>query len=274
MAYELTGLDGTLAIVTGAGRMRSIGRSIATELARAGCDVVITGTGRDPSRFPAEERAAGWRDIESVAGEIRQLGRRALPVVSDVADPAAIERLVATTLSEFGRLDIVVNNASAARGPDRAPVSELDPAVWMHVFDVNLHGTFHLSRTAARHWLATGTRGSIVNISSIGGKLQAANTAAYAASKAAVHALTSAMAQELGPIGVRVNAICPGIVDTSRLDDIDREAHWDRMLQLIPLRRAGTGEDIAQMVVYLCSDQGSWISGQQINVDGGQLTIR
>ncbi len=274
MTYELTGLDDHVAIVTGAGRMRSIGRPIAVELARAGCDVVITGTGRDPERFPDEEKAAGWHDIASVAEEIEALGRQALPLVSDISDEAAVDELVATTLERFGRIDVVVNNAGAARGPDRLPVTELDPAVWRHVLDVNLNGTFHLSRAAARHWLAVDKVGSIVNISSVGGKIGGANTAAYSASKAAIHALTSAMAQELGPDGIRVNTICPGIVDTSRLDDIDRGADWDRMMRIIPLRRAGTGEDIAQMVVYLCSDQGSWITGQAYNVDGGQLTIR
>jgi 3-oxoacyl-[acyl-carrier protein] reductase len=274
VTYQLTGLDGGVAVVTGAGRMRSIGRPIAVELARAGCDVVITGTGRAPERYPDEEKAAGWSDIHSVAEEIEALGRRALPVVCDVSDPEAVDELLATTLEHFGRLDVVVNNASAARGPDRLPVVELDPAVWLHVLDVNLNGTFHLSRAAARHLLEAGRPGCIVNISSIGGKLQAERTAAYSASKAAVHALTSAMAQELGPSGIRVNAVCPGVVDTSRLDDIPRGEVWDRLVERIPLRRAGTGTDVAQMVVYLCSDQGSWITGQQINVDGGQLTIR
>lgn len=274
VTYELTGLDGTVAIVTGAGRMRSIGRPIAVELARAGCDVVLTGTGRSPDRYPADEQAAGWRDIDSVADEVRALGRRAVPLVSDIADPTAVDDLVARTLEEFGRVDIVVNNAGAARGPDRFPVVELDPAEWIKVIDVNLHGTFHLSRAVARHWLAVGAPGSIVNISSVGGKIAGPGTAAYSASKAAIHALTAAMAAEVGPNGIRVNAVCPGIVDTSRLDDIDRGEHWERLRHIIPMRRHGTGEDIAHMVVYLCSDQGSWITGQAINVDGGQLTIR
>ncbi len=274
MTYELTGLDGRVAIVTGAGRMRSIGRPIAVELARAGCDVVLTGTGRPADSYPADEQAAGWRDIESVADEIRILGRRALPLVSDVSDEAAVDRLFAQTIEEFGRIDIVVNNAGAARGPDRFPVVELEPAEWRKVVDVNLNGTFLMSRAAARHWLDDDCAGSIVNISSVGGKIAGPGTAAYSASKAAIHALTAAMAAELGPHGVRVNAVCPGIVDTSRLDDIDRGEHWERLRQIIPMRRHGSGEDIAHMVVYLCSDQGSWITGQAINVDGGQLTIR
>src|SRR6476619_8286883 len=105
----LDGLDGRVAVVTGAGRMRSIGRPIAVELARAGCDVVITGTGRHPDRYPDDEQESGWRDIESVADEVRALGRRALPVVSDVSDAAAVDALAQQVVDELGRVDIVVN---------------------------------------------------------------------------------------------------------------------------------------------------------------------
>lgn len=274
MTYTLTGLDGKVAVVTGAGRMRSIGRPIAVELARAGCDVVLTGTGRDPERYPDDERAQGWRDIASVAEEVEAVGRRALPVVSDVSDPDAVDALADLVDAEMGRVDILVNNAGAARGEDRAPVVDLDLDVWRHVIDVNLHGVLYTSRTFARRFLRAGTPGSIVNISSVGGKIAGPNTAAYAASKAGVHALTAAMAKELGPNGIRVNALCPGIIDTSRLDDIERGERWERLIETqIPLRRAGEGLDIAAVTVFLCSDQGSWVTGQQWNVDGGQLTI-
>jgi NAD(P)-dependent dehydrogenase (short-subunit alcohol dehydrogenase family) len=274
VSYELTGLDGKVAVVTGAGRMRSIGRPIAVELARAGCDVVLTGTGRSPERYPDEEKAAGWHDIASVAEEIEALGRRALPVVSDVSDPGAVEALADRAERELGRVDIVVNNAGAARGDDRVPVVDLPLDVWHHVIDVNLHGVLYMCRTFAQRFLSAGTAGSIVNISSVGGKIMGARTAAYSASKAAVHAVTAAMAKELGSAGIRVNALCPGIIDTSRLDDIDRVEVWDRMIAAqIPLGRAGQGLDIATATVFLCSDQGSWVTGQQWNVDGGQLTI-
>ncbi len=274
MTYTLTGLDGKVAVVTGAGRMRSIGRPIAVELARAGCDVVLTGTGRSPDRYPDDEKAAGWHDIESVAAEVEALGRRALPVVSDVSDADAVEALADLVEAEMGRVDIVVNNAGAARGADRAPVVELDLDVWRHVIDVNLHGVLYMSRTFAQRFLAAGTPASIVNISSVGGKIAGPSTAAYSASKAGVHAVTAAMAKELGPAGIRVNALCPGIIDTSRLDDIERGDRWDRLVETqIPLRRAGEGLDIAAVTVFLCSDQGSWVTGQQWNVDGGQLTI-
>jgi 3-oxoacyl-[acyl-carrier protein] reductase len=271
----LSGLDGKVAVVTGAGRMRSIGRPIAVELARAGCDVVLTGTGRPPERYPDDEKAAGWRDIDSVAEEVRALGRRALAVVSDVADPEAVDALAARVVDQLGRVDIVVNNAGAARGDDRVPVVDLAVDQWRTVIDVNLNGTFYMSRAFGRRLIEQGDGGSIVNISSIGGKMMAARTAAYAASKAGIHALTCAMSSELGGNGIRVNAICPGIIDTYRLDDIPRgEAFDDLVTRRIPLGRAGSGEDIAWMTVYLCSDQGSWITGQLYTVDGGTLPGR
>ena len=272
---ELTGLEGRVAVVTGAGRMRSIGRPIAVELARAGCDVVLTGTGRPPDRYPDDEKDAGWRDIESVADEVRALGRRALPVISDVGDWSSVEALAARVVAELGRVDIVVNNAGAARGSDRVPVLDLDVDTWKHVIGVNLHGTFFMSKAFGRLLVDQGRGGSIVNISSIGGKWMPARTAAYAASKAGIHALTCAMATELGPDGVRVNAVCPGIIDTFRMDDVPRGKPWEDLIaRSIPLGRAGRGEDVAWMVVYLCSDQGSWVTGQLYTVDGGTLPGR
>jgi 3-oxoacyl-[acyl-carrier protein] reductase len=247
-------MDGKIAIVTGAGRMRSIGRPIAVELARAGCDVVITGTGRSPDRFPP--------------------GRQVRPVVCDVADSGAVDLLVQQTLDEFGRVDFLINNAGAARGEDRVPVIDLGDEVWDRVMQINLYGTFYLSRAVARSLVKAGQGGSIVNISSIAAKLGSPNTAAYGASKAAIGALTASMARELGSAGIRVNAICPGIIDTSRMDDVPRGEPWEHMISGIPLGRAGTGDDIAWATTFLCSDQGAWVTGQQWNVDGGHVTER
>ena len=274
MPAQLTGLDGKVAVVTGAGRMRSIGREIAVELARAGCDVVVTGTGRAPDRFTDEEKAAGWCDIESVADQIRALGRRATAVVTDVADEESVNELLTRVQDEYGGVDVLVNNAAAARGGDRVPVTELDVEVWDRVLRVNLRGTFLMSRAFARAMVDRGAGGSIVNISSIGGKLGGANTAAYAASKAAVQSLTSSMAKELGPSGIRVNALCPGVTSTSRLDDWPADV-WQRYVEAnIPLQRAGHPREVAWAAVFLASDQAAWVSGQSWNVDGGQLTIR
>jgi 3-oxoacyl-[acyl-carrier protein] reductase len=268
--YPLSGLEGKVAVVTGAGRMRSIGRPIAVALARAGCDIVLTGTGRSPDRYPDDEKAAGWRDIESVADEVRATGRRALPVVSDVSDLAAVERLARTVMDEFGRVDIVVNNAGAARGDDRKPVVDLDPDLWRWIMDVNLTGAFYMSKVFGQRLIDGGRGGSIVNISSVAGKLLNPNTAAYSASKAGLQALTACMAREVGAAGIRVNAICPGLVDTSRMDDLGRGDLWNETVKvMVPLGRAGTGDDIAHAIVYLCSDEGSWVTGQSWNVDGG-----
>ncbi|MBI4639203.1 MAG: SDR family NAD(P)-dependent oxidoreductase [Candidatus Tectomicrobia bacterium] len=122
-------LDGKVAIVTGAGRLRGIGRASAVALAREGADLVITGTGRDPSTFPEDEKRIGWRDIESVAEQIQEAGRRALPMVSDVTNSQHVRQLVEKTMETFGHIDILVNNAAFARGPDRVPLVELDEAL-------------------------------------------------------------------------------------------------------------------------------------------------
>ena len=272
MSYMLSGLTDKVAVVTGAGRMRSIGRPIAVQLAEAGCDVVLTGTGRSPDRYPDDEKAAGWRDIESVADEVRGTGRRALTAVSDVSDLDAVEALARQVMDAFGRVDIVVNNAGASKGEDRKPVVDLDPSLWRTIIDVNLTGSFLMSKVFGRLLVDGGRGGSIVNISSIAGKIMSPNTAAYAASKAGLQALTACMAREVGRHGVRVNAICPGIIDTSRMDDIGRGDAWNQLVDtLVPLGRAGTGDDIAHAVVYLCSDEGAWVTGQSWNVDGGTV---
>jgi 3-oxoacyl-[acyl-carrier protein] reductase len=265
-------LAGKIAIVTGAGRMRSIGRPIAKALAQAGAAIVITGTGRPPERYPDDEKAAGWRDIASVADEIRQAGGRCLPLVSDVRDESAVAALVERTVAEFGRLDILINNASAARGPDRIPSVELPYEVWKRVLVTNLDGTFLLSRAAARRMIAQGEGGSIINISSIASKIAGANAAAYSASKAGVNALARSMALELGRHKIRVNAVCPGVIDTFRMDDLGRGEGWEKLVKsFVPLGYPGDGSECAELVLFLVSDRGKWITGQAINVDGGSV---
>jgi 3-oxoacyl-[acyl-carrier protein] reductase len=272
MSICLSGLEDKVAVVTGAGRMRSIGRTAAVELARAGCNVAVTGTGRPPNLYPDEEKTAGWRDVESVADEIRSLGRRALAVVSSVADFSAIVALADQVIDEFGRVDIVVNNAGAARGVDRVGVVDLDPDVLRTVIDVNLIGTFLMSKVFGQRLVDQGSGGSIVNISSIAGKIFGPNSAAYSASKAGVQAMTACMAREVAEHGIRVNALCPGIIDTSRMDDVGRGEAWHAMVQTyIPLGRAGTTSDVAALIAFLCSDQGAWVTGQSWNVDGGTV---
>lgn len=268
-SLQLTGLAGKVAVVTGAGRMRSIGRPIAIEMAKAGCKVVITGSGRPPAQFPEDEKAVGWRDIESVADEIRTVGGEVLTAVSDVADESAVRALLGRTLEAFGRVDYVINNAGAARGRDRVPVVDMPIDAWDTVLRVNLRGTFLMSKYFGQQLIAAKQGGAIVNISSIAGKILPPNASAYAASKSAIQALTASMAQEVGQFGIRVNAICPGLVDTFRLDDMRGTPAWDESTARVALRRMGSGAEIAWCVIYLCSEQGAWMNGQSINLDGG-----
>jgi 3-oxoacyl-[acyl-carrier protein] reductase len=271
MTFTLTGLDNKVAVVTGAGRMLSIGRAIAVTLAKAGCDVVVTGSGRSPDTYPEEERQAGWRDIESVADEIRALGRRALAVVSNVADPAAVESLADQVDKAFGGADFIINNHGSARGEDRVHVVDLPVEVWRKVVDVNLNGTLYMCRTFAQRMIAQERGGVMINISTVGSKLLAATNAAYGSTKLAVNGLSTVLAQELGQYGIRVNVVAPGVVETSRMDDMRHTDAWDAYIQnRISMGRAGTGDDIADMIAFLCSDQASWVSGQTIFVDGGQ----
>ena len=131
-------LEGKVAIVTGAGRLRGIGRATALSLANLGADVVVTGTGRNPDSFPEDEKAVNWKDIESTSEQIRAKGSKALPVIADVSSLNDVQRLIDKTLNEFGRIDILVNNAAYARGPDRVPLLDLDPKVFQKVLDLSL----------------------------------------------------------------------------------------------------------------------------------------
>jgi 3-oxoacyl-[acyl-carrier protein] reductase len=271
VGYSLTGFDGKVAVVTGAGRMRSIGHAIATDLAKAGCDVVAVGSGRDPASFPDDEKAAGWRDVESVADEVRVMGRRALALRGDIANEQDVLGLRDAVVGELGRVDIVINNASVAIGQDRVPLVDLDRAVWQRLLDVNLTGSFLMSKHFGALLVEQGDGGSIVNISSAAGKTLPPNAGAYAASKSALQALTGSMAQEVGAAGVRVNAVLPGLIDTARMDGVGRGDTWDGLIAAkIPLGRAGSPRDVAALVVFLCSDEGAWITGQHYLVDGGR----
>jgi NAD(P)-dependent dehydrogenase (short-subunit alcohol dehydrogenase family) len=187
-----------------------------------------------------------------------------------VRDAQAVEALAQKVVAEYGRVDFVINNAGSTRGSDRVPATELPLSEWQRVLGTNLDGTFYMSRCFARHMAAAGRGGVILNISSIAGRNRMPNTAAYATSKAAIDALSTVLAGELGPQGIRVNSVAPGMIDTSRMDDVPRGEVWDRVVRAqIPLGRAGTGEDIAHMVVFLCSEQAAWITGQTFYVDGG-----
>ena len=263
-------LDGRVALVTGAGRRRGIGRATAVALAGLGADVVVTGTGRDPATFPEDEKQAGWRDVESTADEIRTSGRRALTWVGDVSQAAPVDRLVDQVVKTFGRIDVLVNNAAYPRGNDRVPLPELDETVWRKVLDIKLTGAFLLCKRivplmVAERW------GRIINLSSIAGKRGSPNTAAYNAANFGIQGFTQSLAMEVARHGVTVNAVCPGTIDTARMDVLGRGEGWQRQLERIPMGRAASDEEVAGLIGFLCSPAAAFMTGQSINIDGGMV---
>jgi 7-alpha-hydroxysteroid dehydrogenase len=239
-----------VAIVTGAGL--GIGRGIAIGLAEAGADVVLA--------------ARTESDLEEVAGQVRDRGRRALVVPTDVTDSAALEHLVARTIDEFGRLDILVNNAG---GTMPRPALDTSEGFFERAFHFNVTSAFVLTKLAVRAMVDTAGAGAIVNISSRAASMTQTGFAAYGAAKAALDRLTQNLAPELAPL-VRVNAIDVGGVATRSLDVVlTDDALHEQFLAGTPMRRAGEPEDIACAVLYLVSDAASWVTGKVFDVDGG-----
>jgi 3-oxoacyl-[acyl-carrier protein] reductase len=267
-------LKGKVAIVTGAGRMRGIGRGTAVVLARMGANVVVTGTGRDPATFPQDEKDAGWRDIQSTAEQIESYGVKALPLVSNIADEDDVQRMVDATVAEFGRLDIIVNNAAAPYGSDRVSVLDLKAEVFRIVLDVKVMGTFYACRAAVAQMIKQGEGGRIVNLSSTMGKSGRPNTSAYNAANFAVDGFTQALAKEVGQFDITVNSVCPGLTETSRLDAMGRTDRWEARIAEVPMGRAGTDEEVGELIAFLCSPRAGYITGQSVNVNGGSITER
>ena len=271
-------LDDRVALVTGAGRHRGIGRAIVLRLAGEGAHVVVTARGRDPASFPAHERELGWKGIESVADEVRALGRRALALDCDVTDKDALQRTVDAAIAEFGRIDVLVNNAALPSEAGAAPILEMTDENWYETVDVNLHGLYHTIRAVGRE-MVKGGGGSIINISSTAGRIGIPNYGAYCATKWAMHGLTQQLALELAKDNVRVNIVCPGSTDTDMMDGTfgryDEVAGAEPGASKAAIRRAllmgrqATVEEQAAVVAFLASDDSSYMTGQALNVDGG-----
>jgi 3-oxoacyl-[acyl-carrier protein] reductase/meso-butanediol dehydrogenase/(S,S)-butanediol dehydrogenase/diacetyl reductase len=273
------GLNGKVALVTGAGRYRGIGRAIAVRLAAEGCDVVVSAIARDPSEFPVHERDMGWRGVASVAEEIEALGRRALAVDCDVVVSSDVEAMVNQTMATFGRLDVIVNNAALASEAGAAAMLDMDDDVWFRTVDVNVNGVYLVTKFAGRAMRNAGNGGSIVNISSMAGRQGLPNYGAYCATKWAVIGMTQQLAMELVSHKIRVNCICPGSTDTDMMDgtfgrtakrlDVPADAPRKGTISRIPMGRQGDVAEQAAAVAFLASDDASYITGQTLNVDGG-----
>jgi len=273
--------DGKIVLVTGCGRVRGMGRAIALAFARAGADVVATdiaaGGTRNENEEGLEEIRLGWKGLDSLAGEIQGFGRSVLTLVGDVSRAADAERFVAEALARFGRVDVLVNNAAAPHGADRRLLWEVPEEAWDLVLDVNLKGTFLMSRAVIPPMLSR-RAGRIINMASVSGKRGTARRGAYTASKFGVIGLTQAMAQELAALGITVNAICPGSVDTSRRESTSRReralAERDPsapVLGLPPTGRIARPDDIARLALFFASAASDHITGQAWNVDGGAV---
>jgi meso-butanediol dehydrogenase/(S,S)-butanediol dehydrogenase/diacetyl reductase len=253
-----------VALVTGAAR--GIGRGIALRLAADGLDVAVN------------DLEVSRSDLEGVAEEIRQAGRRTAVVVADVSEPDEVEGMVGRVVEELGSLDVMVANAGIAQVK---MLLDVTPEDWDKVMKVNLRGVFLCYRAAARQMIRQGTGGKIIGAASIAAHKGFAMLGHYSASKWAVRGLTQAAAQEWAEHGITVNAYCPGIVDTAMWDLID-EGIGARMglekgealkqySQLIALGRVEEPEDVASFLSYLASRDSDYMTGQSVMIDGGVL---
>jgi len=242
-------LQGKVAIVTGASR--GLGEAIAIRLAENRASLVLNGTSEGL--------------LEDLSGRIAGLGGRSTVVAGDVSDPRTSEAATQAALRDFGRIDILVNNAGINT---RSSTLEMPIDDWNRVLDVNLNGTLHFCRAVLPTMIAQ-QGGSIVNVSSTAAKTPHKNAApAYGASKAAVNYLTMHLAREMAGHGIRVNAVCPGPVETDMTGQWTAE-YRRTVMQNIPLGRLGTPAEIADVVLFLASEMSGFITGETINANGG-----
>ena len=276
--YKVYDLSGKIALVTGAGGEHGIGRAIAMRFAEDGADLAIS----DLTESPHSDSGSGWAGLPQAVDEIRALGRRSIGITTDVSKADQVEDMVRKVIGEFGRIDILVNNAGAPAGPDRVPVTELDEAVWNQVQFVNVRGTFLCCRITAQHMIDRGGGGKIINMSSRLGKHGEARHAAYCASKFAIIGFTQSLAMELAAHRINVNALCPGMVDTERIDAIaaaivpgasttteKRRQMVEEIASDVPLGRIAQGSDIARTAAFLASSESDYLTGLSISVTGG-----
>lgn len=244
-------LDGKVALITGASK--GIGEAMARGLAEFGAKVVVSSRKQEA--------------VDAVAEAFRADGLEAIGIAANMGNIEQTHALVDKTVEAYGGLDIVINNAAA--NPVFGPIQQTEERAFDKIIDVNLKGPFELCKKAYPVLKERGG-GSIINISSIGGLTPESGIGIYSVSKAGINNLTKAMAQDWGADNIRVNAICPGLIKTKFSEALwNNEAILKRFLQHIPLKRAGTADDIAGLAVYLASDAAAYCTGGIYMIDGG-----
>ena len=277
-------LDGKVALVTGAGSIRGMGRAVAKRLAGEGANVVVVDQMMAPkSIWPGEEN---WRGLEEVVEEIQARGQQGLALVGDISKSKDVDNVVAKALEKFGTIDILAHCA-AIRGPVGPHIVELDEAVWRKVIDVNLTGSFLISKAVAKTMIPNPEGKKIVIIASVAGTFGAPGSSSYCVSKYGTIGLAKTLALELAQYKINVNAINPDTISTNLVDErmvAAAEKEGITVQELIkrrsegppppggpniPLGRHGDPGEVADLVYFLVSEQSSYITGQTINIDGG-----
>jgi NAD(P)-dependent dehydrogenase (short-subunit alcohol dehydrogenase family) len=265
----------SIALVTGAARPRGIGHATALRLARDGHDVACLDIARPYDDAPAHGVATA-DDLTTVVAEIESLGRRAVAVRADVSDEEQVEAAVQEATDALGTVTLVANVAGGSGiGFGVGPLLSVPAAEFRRVLDVNLTGTWLVSKACASRMVAGGVGGRICNVSSQAGKRGFPMLGAYCAAKSGVILLTQTMAAELGPVGIHVNAVCPGTVDTELVNPggAMEGALKEMILRDIPLGRLQPPEEIAAAIAWLLSDDASGVTGEAMNVSAGQTMV-
>jgi NAD(P)-dependent dehydrogenase (short-subunit alcohol dehydrogenase family) len=271
-------LKNKVAIVTGSGRHKGIGEAIVLRLAAEGCKIVLSDIGVAKGEAFAAEHIGATDEMNEIAAACKQLGAEVLTVACDVRSEKDCANLILQTVDAFGAVDILVNNAGV--GYIMEPFTEFKEESWDAVLGVNLKGAFLCSKHAAIQMQKQATGGSIVNIASQAAKSGFPFAAAYTASKHGLVGLTRSNAVELGKYKIRVNAVCPNHITTglghwqnkffSEKLGMDYDTYLQAIVDKNPLGRTGQTEDIAKAVAFLCSDESAYITGEAMNVSGGE----
>jgi len=271
-------LKGKVVVITGSGRSEGLGAAMARRLAQEGCRIVISDIGQSAGPETPPEAIGASDEMNAMVEEVQNLGAEAVAIACNVLKEDQVQSLIDRTVDHFGRIDILINNAGI--GYIMKPIVEMETSDWDAVLGVNLRGVFLCTRAAARQMIHQGDGGRIINIASQAAKSGFPFAAGYCSSKHGLVGLTRVSAIELGQHGINVNAICPNHVTTglgawqneyfSKALGMSLDDYMAAMKNRIPLGRPGLQEDTAKACAFLCSDQATYMTGEAMNVSGGE----